>query len=157
MAPLDVILELVRQRNTLEAQQLLGDIKAEIGGSSDAAPWINACRIACDLGALSDDEMLYLAYMFSEVALDPILESDPVLVALQGQLAEIRRLHGLTDDEDFFIDDAPEDWAAVNKQWDARFTRLHAQILRSAGETAMALDLTLGRDVDGQTRPDGKA
>jgi hypothetical protein len=141
--PLDVVLALANLAHTREARHILRDIREEIATGGDAASWARAVQVARDLGAIDPDAAFFLLGIVAEDTLLRRTGDDPTLVELTTAMEAIERREGLTEDEAFFVDDAPEDWAALNRRWEARARIIQAEFLRAVGEPAMAAQLQL--------------
>jgi hypothetical protein len=91
-----------------------------------------------DTGALEQNEAWHLLYWTLERMSDQWTQTDAELVRLTAAMVAIERSHGLSDDEDFHLDDAPPDWLALSNQWDRRLNAIWAGEFMTLGESEMA-------------------
>jgi hypothetical protein len=123
--------------NARRIEQAL-EVIVDVGGY-DPAPLIQSARILCDLGQASEDAATWFAERMLEAYTMRLSASDPELLALSDSMADIARREGLDpEEEDFSLDDAPADWLALNRKWDARAAAACDAQLRAAGATDFA-------------------
>jgi hypothetical protein len=136
--PAERLEALVREQNGERRERILMRIRGDIVGPSEFVPWVRAARELADRLITSDDTFYYLAGLFLDSAFDGVVYVDEELVRLSQAIEDIERAHGLRDDESFVIEDAPEEWTALNRQWDARMDTIHVDMLRAAGQADVA-------------------
>jgi hypothetical protein len=136
--PAERLEALLREKNDERRERMLARVRDEIQEPSQLVPWMRAARELADRLIASDDTFYYLAALFLDSAFDGVVYVDEELVRLSQAIEEIEVAHGLREDESFAVDDAPEDWTALNQQWDGRMDAIFAQMLRSAGQTDVA-------------------
>lgn len=146
--PLDLILSLVQHANTQYARKVLGEIRRLLGTGASIEPWASAVQLARDLEAIGPDESYYLLDIMTEYVVELEVDRDAVLLDLGEQIDAVERQHGLSEDEAFYTDDAPEEWSALTRQWDRRFRDLRVELLRRIGEPKIANDVVLRPDVN---------
>lgn len=144
--PLDLILTIAQNANTEYAQQLVRDIRELLDTGAAIEPWSNAVQLARDLGAIGSVESYYLIDIMTEEVIGSLTDRDEILVGLRDQMDAIELEHDLGEDESFYLDDAPPEWLALNRQWDRRFQDLHVELLRRIGEPGIANDIVLRPD-----------
>lgn len=136
--PAERLEAMVRDENDERRERMLGRIRDEILGPSQLVPWLRAARELADRLITSDDTFYYLAELFLDRAFDGVVYVDAELVALAQAIEDVERAHGLRGDETFVVEDAPEDWTSLNRQWEARMDAILADMLRAAGQTDVA-------------------
>lgn len=108
-------------------------------GAYDPAPLIQSARILCDLGQASEDAATWFAERMLESYTQRLSGSDPELLALTAAMDDIVRREGLDPEfDDFYLDEAPADWLALNRKWDARVDAACDAQLRAAGASDFA-------------------
>ena len=65
-------------------------------------------------------------------------QDDRELEQISHAIGEIRKKHGLKDEEDLRIGEGPEEYIHLNKQWDARYNKLNLDVLREFGFNDLA-------------------
>jgi hypothetical protein len=141
VTPLDRLLELAQAANRSYADDLLTDMRREIGTGGDLAPWAQAIQLARDLAALDADAAYFLLDMITETAVGLRIEDDPTVRVISDEMLAIERRDGLSEDEAYFLDQAPAAWEALNIQWERRFDVLQAELFLQYGERSMGTDL----------------
>jgi len=136
--PAERLEAMVREKNDERRERMLGRIRAEIRGPSELIPWMRGARELADRLITSDDTFYYLAGLFLDSAFDGVVYVDEELVRLSQAIDDIERAHGLREDESFVLQDAPDEWTALNTQWDARMDAILADMLKGAGQTDVA-------------------
>ena len=144
--PLDLILSIAQNANTEYARDIFGSIRKLLDTGAAVEPWTSAVQLARDLGAVGPTESYYLIDLMIEAAIGALTGSDEVLIDLSAQMEAVERAHGLEEDEDFHLDDAPPEWTELNRRWDRRFQDLHVDLLRRIGEPGMANAFVLRPD-----------
>ena len=146
VTPFDRILAVAQHAKTVEVRYAMDDIREELWRSGDVQPWTNAIQLARDLGAIGPVECYALLDIVTEHAMDAVTQTDAELRGFHGQMRAIARENGLGEEEDYFLDEAPEEWLALNRRWEHRFDQLRAEMFRRVGEPGMARDILLRPD-----------
>ncbi len=143
---------LVRALDELEhraiGERLLGELrprlekareKQEQGSWRDPESAKEAVTVATILYAsrrLSTSQYVYHAcapvgYVYDERLLNGEYESD--LEAVERGIRDVKTAHGLTEDEDWLLDEGPEEWKKLNKQWEVIVDNKFIDTLREFG------------------------
>jgi hypothetical protein len=157
VTPFDRILEIAQHARTLRARELMRPIRDEIEGPADVPRWAHAIQLARDVGALGAAECHALLDIVTESAMGALTQTDVELRRLDDAMRMIATADGLSEDEDYYVDDAPAEWLALNRQWDHRFDQLHADLFRRIGEPGMADELLLRQKTFAVHSADGRA
>ncbi|HEY9227248.1 MAG TPA: hypothetical protein VIP11_11405, partial [Gemmatimonadaceae bacterium] len=96
--------------------------------------WISGARTLADRLIVSEDAFYYMAEKLTEC----LLFSDPELVRIGDAMEEIERAHGLREGEYWRIDEAPEEWRALDSEWNRRADTLVDATLREFGHGDVA-------------------
>lgn len=91
-----------------------------------------------DAGVLKEHEAWHLFYWITEGMSFHWSATDPELERLTGEIDAIERSHALSEDESFFVDDAPADWTALSKEWERRLDAIWADEFARLGEAELA-------------------
>lgn len=138
--PLDFILLLADTLGEEGALLVVRSVREGIGAGEDPRPWLRAVQIARDTGVLSADAAHYLFDVFVEEASARQIDRDAELQEASRLMDASRAAHGLADDEDFYVDEGPEDWQAARRRWEARFDQIRAEWFRRIGEQELAAE-----------------
>jgi hypothetical protein len=141
--PFDRILGLAQHAGTVRARDLMHHISDEIEGPVDVPQWARAIQLARDVGAVGATECYALLDIVTEEAMGFLTRTDSELHRLADAMRSIATADGLSDDEDYYLDEAPAEWLELNRQWDRRFDQLRADLFRRIGEPGMADELLL--------------
>jgi hypothetical protein len=141
--PFERILEIAQHAGTYRVRELIRHIGDEIEETADVAQWASAIQLARDLGAVGATECYALLDIVTEEAMEGLTQTDAELLRLGEEMTTIARAEGLTEDEDYYLDDAPAEWLELNRRWDQRFDLLRADLFRRIGELGMANELLL--------------
>jgi hypothetical protein len=144
--PFELVLLLADCLGEEEARLIVRDVRDALSHGDDAEPWLRAVLLARDVGALSDDATHYLLDVLSEEPAFRESERDVELRAAADAMDACKAAHGLTEDEEFLVDDAPEEWQVARRHWESRFERIRADWLRRLGEHRLADELLLRPD-----------
>jgi len=106
--------------------------------TGDADPWIRAVQRLRESGAISAAVARFLIFQFVEMTPSVLMETDPELADISAQIDAIRRAHGLADDEDWYVDEGPPEWQALQQQWNERTDVLMSEIFQRHGEHELA-------------------
>ncbi len=141
--PFDRILELAQHAGTYRARDLIRRIGDEIVEPADVPQWASAIQLARDVGAVPPAECYALLDIVTEGGMGSLTQTDAKLCRLADAMRMIATADGLSDDEDYYLDEAPAEWLELNRQWDQRFDQLRADLFRRNGEAGMANELLL--------------
>ena len=144
--PFDQVLAVAQFAKTEAVRHVLDELLYDLARSGDVFPWTSAIQLARDLAAIGRAEAYALLDVVTEEAIGPITQTDARLVELEQQMREIARADGLDDDDDYYLDEAPADWLALNRLWDDRLARLRVELFRQVGEPAMAIEFAIRQD-----------
>jgi hypothetical protein len=144
--PFDQVLAVAQFAKTEEVRHVLDELSYDLARSGDVSPWTSAIQLARDLGAIGRAEAYALLDVLTEEAIGLVTGTDARLVELEQEMREIARANGLDDDEDYYMDEAPDDWLALNRLWDQRFAQLRVELFRQIGEPAMAVEFAIRQD-----------
>ncbi len=137
---------LVEYAGTPQARSLFASIRLSIErDGSKGVEWVRAAQALRDLGALEDDEFVYLVMIFTEEIIGGRVFTDPALTTLMEQIEEIERQHGLSEDETWLAGEGPAEWESLQREWDQEFDRQWAELLRELGEPELAQSMLLHR------------
>jgi hypothetical protein len=129
---------LVREASPERARRMMGRILADLDANPEPGPWLAAARSLGDRLVISFDAVYYFAEKFTECLILSASGSDTDLLRIQGELQAIERAHGLTEDEYWRLDEAPDEWRALNDAWDARSYEIVGAALRAYGHSDLA-------------------
>lgn len=144
--PFDRILELAEHAGTWRCRDLIRRITDEIVEPAQVPKWASAIQLARDVGAVGATECYALLDIVTESAMLDLTGTDAELRRLSDGMIEIQRANGLAEDEDYYVDEAPADWLALNRQWEHRYDQLRADLFRRMGEAGMANEVLLHPD-----------
>ena len=102
--------------------------------TGDADPWIRVVQRLRDDGAISAAVARFLIFHFVDMTPSALMETDPQLADITARIDAIRREHGLADDEDWYVDEGPPEWQALQQQWNDRTDALMSEIFQRHGE-----------------------
>lgn len=95
-------------------------------------------QVMRDTGGLEEGEAWYLFYWITEQMSFRWAATDPELARLTAAIDAIERSHGLSEDESFYVDDAPADWTALSHEWERRLHTIWAEEFTRLGEPELA-------------------
>jgi len=144
--PLARLESLLREPSKDRSRRIIGRIREELERGRQVGPWIAAARTLAARGDISADAAYYFFEIFLECITANGARNDPEMLRLYDEIDKVKRAHGLTEDEDWLIADAPAEWLVLNAAWDRRDAELRAATLREVGQDDLA-DL-LERDPD---------
>jgi hypothetical protein len=138
---------LVRERNPDRRGRMMGRIHEDLEARPETiGAWITAARTLADRLIISFHAFHYFAAIFAEAGIMAASERDDELVRLANAIEAVERDHGLRDDESFHVDDAPDDWRALDAEWNSRADAIMAEIMRGAGHADVAEAMLRDRD-----------
>jgi hypothetical protein len=137
---------LVREPNLDRAERMIARIQDGLDDDPEPGPWIAAARTLSERLIISENAFYHLVGLFTECLIFAASGTDPELQRIRDEILAVQRAHGLRADESFYLDDAPEDWLAVNTKWDRRADAIIAARLRELGHADVATLLETDRD-----------
>lgn len=132
-SPLERLESFLAEPGDERRHRIFHRIRKDLDDAPVPGPWIEAARTLRDRGQLSDDAVIYLAEIFTECLLFEAAVNDPELVRIRDAMDDIEADHGLDEDEDWYVDEAPPDWQALSAEWDRRADAIVTAKLRELG------------------------
>lgn len=135
---------LVRLRSLLvepeaeRARQIWRRILEELEETPEPGPWIAAARTLAAERLISDDAIHYFVEILLQCITGHAASHDAEMLRLYAEIDKVKRAHGLGDDEDWYIDEAPAEWLVLNAAWDARDRQIRVSTLRALGHHDLA-------------------
>jgi hypothetical protein len=129
---------MVREPNLERGHRTFGRILDDLDARPEPGPWIDAARTLSERLIISEDTFYYFAEKFTECVIFAASQADAELVRIATAMEEIERAHGLRDDDYWHINEAPEEWQSLNKDWDRRADEIANDCLRDAGHADIA-------------------
>ena len=123
---------MISEKNEDRRWRMFSRIHYDLDSTQDIGPWMNGLSTLRDRLLISEDETYYLAATLAESALYGA-QRDPDLDRMSDELKAIEAANGLSEDEGYDVDDAPDDWRALNTAWEARADEVMADWMRKAG------------------------
>jgi hypothetical protein len=143
---------MAREPSRERALRTMNRIRTDLDAHPDPAPWLAAARTLSERLIISEDSWYYLAEMFTECLVYRGSAEDPELVGLYAEMQAMERAHGLTEDEHWFIDEAPPEWRALEHAWNQRADAIVNAYLRESGHAdAAELRENDRRDYEGRS------
>jgi hypothetical protein len=130
---LDRVAAMIAERSYDRAHRRFGIIRQSVVDAADIGPWLAAVFTLLSRGTLDEDETAYLLGLFTEPVVEWGSTNDAELVALHERIEEVRKQHGLTEDDDWLLDEMPPERRALEDQWSRRADQLQADAMRRAG------------------------
>lgn len=140
--PPEELLSLIDQHRGTEiaavALQLL--IGPHFGGGDwrDLDPVMRLVQSMADAGIYSTSAKLYLMAQISEAVLPSRANEEPRFAEVDREIEEVKRAHGLGEDDDWFLDDAPAEYVRLSNEWSEIADRQRAAWFAELGEREMA-------------------
>lgn len=136
--PVERLTELLAERDQKERELILSDIMhdAEKDGTVDA--WVKAVRALESEKVMSADLASFLVIRFVERTMVQQTQTDGELRRLGDAMEAVERAHGLSEDDAWYVNEGPDEWRALNAEWDVRHDAVIVETLRRVGETALA-------------------
>lgn len=145
--PLERLESLVMEPGEERARRMMSRIMSELERTADPGPWIAAARTLAANGLISDDTVCYFATMFLECVTMRACNEDDEMLRIFAEIAEVRRAHGLQEDEDWGVDEGPPEWLALDAAFERRDLEIRVSALRAVGQDDLADQM--GRDLEG--------
>lgn len=98
---------------------------------------ITAVQILRNDGAVDAEIAFMLIATFAEETQQAFSEIDDEFQAIDARVAAIERVHGLGEDDFWYLDEGPPEWHAANEEWSRVFDALPARFLERCGEQEM--------------------
>lgn len=137
-SPLARLRSLVAEPGEERARRMMGRILTELEKTPEPGPWIAAARALAAEGLVSADAVFYFAEIFLECVTFRAVDNDPEMLRIYAEIDEVKRAHGLRDDEDWLVHDGPAEWQVLNAAWDERDRELRVLTLRAFGHHDLA-------------------
>ena len=118
--------------------QLFDRVLDIITSTGDADPWIRAVQRGREEGSISAAASRFMIFKFAEMTPSVLMKTDPGLADITARIDAIRRAHGLTEDEDWNVDEGPPEWQALQTSWNERCDALMAELFERNGEHELA-------------------
>lgn len=117
---------------------MMSCILKELEETPEPGPWIAAARGLAAEGLLADDAVHYFVERFLECITGHSAGHDAEMLRLYAEIDKVKRAHGLGDDEDWLVHEAPPEWQALNAAWDERDREIRVSTLRALGHEEIA-------------------
>ncbi len=117
---IDRLAALVAERGEERSRRILWRIRRDLDDAPDPGPWIAAARTLRDRGLIDDDTVIYFGELFTECVIAHASQTDRELVRIRAAMDHIEIAHGLSEDESWYVNEAPLEWQALNAEWDRR-------------------------------------
>jgi hypothetical protein len=118
--------------------------------------WLRAVQLLRDTNAAEENACTFLLHHLSEMISVSEIDRNARLVELSARIDAIRHDHGLTEDEDWYVDQGPPEWQALNREWEAEFDRQWRSILRRVGEEQLARSVPIPDPAVDEAIEDGR-
>jgi hypothetical protein len=104
----------------------------------DADPLLRMIQAMGDAGIFSPDERLFLFSSVGDAVMPSRASEDPRFAEVNRAMERLKREHGLGADEAWLLDEAPEEYRALNTEWCRIADEQLAAWWLSLGEREMA-------------------
>ncbi|MBX9929063.1 MAG: hypothetical protein K2X99_09140 [Gemmatimonadaceae bacterium] len=108
-------------------------IREEADRTASPDPWLSAAATLLEREVITEDSCVYLVELFVECLTPGAMENDPELLAVQEEMDAYLRSRGLSEDHDWFVDESPPEWRALNTRWERRDDQIKQDALRACG------------------------
>lgn len=136
--PLARLESLINEPSRARSGRIIGRIREELDRTPEPGPWIAAARALEATGAISSDAVYYFAEIFLECLTAHAAWHDAEMLRLYGEMNRVKRAHGLGDDDDWLVHEAPAEWQALNAAWERRDDEIRVATLRALGHNDIA-------------------
>lgn len=136
--PLERLRSLILETEDARTQRIMSRIRTELDQTQQPGPWIAAARTLAAEGVTTEDAVYYLVEIFLECVVMASMGRDPEMVRIERAMDELRRAHGLSEDEEWLVGDGPPEWGALNDAWNARDDAIRVETLRALGHQDLA-------------------
>lgn len=127
-----------REPGVERSRRMLIRIRHELDESVDPGPWIAAARTLAATSVITENASLYLVTIFLECITFNAVVTDPEMLRIDAEMARVRRAHGLSEDEDWYVNEGPPEWQALNVDWERRDLEIRVATLRALGQEEVA-------------------
>jgi hypothetical protein len=117
---------------------MLARIAEELARTPEPGPWIAAARTLAAQSVITENAALYLVEHFLECLTFHAIGHDPEMMRIQDGIDRVKREHGLGEDEDWYVDEGPAEWQALNADWERRDDEIQRATLRALGHGDLA-------------------
>lgn len=122
----------------LELRELASRLK-ELDADALDAQLLVTFREARDNGTVPEDAGLFLVAHILLAMADEALAEDPLVLELGQELEKMEHDYGLPEEQGWAPGDAPEEWEALNRQYEIACDNARAAFFRAYGEQEMAV------------------
>lgn len=132
---------LVEMRGTSKALDVWRAIRDPMwNGMSwrEVEPVMRMIQALGDAGVFSDEERFFLLASIGDAVLPTRAREDPRFDEVERAMEDVRTAHGLTDDEEWLLDESPAEYQALAQEWDRIADTQMAAWFASLGEREMA-------------------
>lgn len=136
---------MIKEPNLDRAERMFGRILDDLDGSLAPGPWLSGARTLSERLVISDNAFYYLVEKLTECLVRNASENDPELQRIGDELDAVARAHGLKDHEYWRVDEGPDEWQALNAEWERRGDDIVATTLRELGHADVADALQTNR------------
>lgn len=113
-------------------------IREELDRTPEPGPWIAAARALAAKEAISADAVYYFVETFLDCITARAYSNDPEILRLNGEIDRVRFEYGLSEDEDWLVNEGPPEWRALTAAWDRRDDEIRVATLRALGHDDIA-------------------
>lgn len=128
------VLEPARARSA----RMMGRIRRELDDTRDPGPWIAAARTLAAEGVISADAVYYFVEILLECITLQSTSHDGEMLRLEHEMDQLKRAHGLRDDEEWYVNEGPPEWTSLNDAWNERDREIRVSTLRTLGHGDIA-------------------
>lgn len=135
---LTLLAELRGSPEARDVWRLLTDPFWSAGSWRDVDPLLRMIQAMGDAGLFTDEERFFLIGNLGDAVVPSRASEDPRFPEVEREMQRVRDEHGLTEDEDWLLPEAPEGYRALNDEWGRIADREMARWFRELGEQEMA-------------------
>ena len=139
--PYELLSLLAEVRGTPDALDVWRVLKAPYeSGSSwrEVDPIMRMIQAMGDAGVFSRADRFFLLGSLSDAVVPSRASEDPRFHEVEQEMELVRCTHGLTEDDDWYLDEAPPEYRELNDEWCEIADREMARWFESLGEWEMA-------------------
>jgi hypothetical protein len=139
--PHELLSILAEVRGTAEAQPVWRELADQFwNGASwrDVDPVMRMIQAMGDAGLFSEAERFFLLGNLSDAVVPSRASEDPRFSEVEEEIERVRSEHGLSEDEDWYLHEASQEYRELNEEWRAIADREMARWYESLGEWEMA-------------------
>lgn len=141
LEPYELLSVLAEVRGTAEAQPVWRELADQFWhGASwrDVDPIMRMMQAMGDAGLFSEAERFFLLGNLGDAVVPSRASEDPRFAEVEEEIEQVRREHGLSDDEDWYLHEAPQEYRELNEEWSAIADREMARWFESLEEWELA-------------------